>query len=557
MNVTYYTYGTFTYGTGTYGYGPALTDQEEQMIVKYNTEDQKVYTSLIEYGDVNLLSTTTFVIGDTQISIDDTPYQNTVNIPSISNSKVSLTLDKSETVGQQIQIRFKDLTNPPIWTDKVISIETYGNSSAYISDPFDATANVTEINGTPLLSATLNLKQLVIDNYSGGPAVDIHTVGGEASLLIASDGGAAIKAKTNSGAGALVLNNSSGPVVNMNTSNGPGFMINSTNGPALDLTSNGAPGIVVETAGGPPAVYIQSSGDALILQSDNGNGINIQAALNGMIINSTSGYAASLHSTLSGGFHVDSYGNAIDLVPVIGNGIGINTTQGQGSGIRIDGLRGFDSNNTNESIRLASHNRAIYIDANNNANGIVIEAAGNGIMVNAQENGVVFQAPNGAGLLVDGEVGMVIGGEYQGIVMNGGINGVSIGSTSGNAINVVSTSGDAFYLSGAPNMKDIRARELNMGDVTDILSGVDYIISEIDNSSYGLSAIKNKTDTLVTDILGANIDSMTLSDAITKIMSWAIGDVNYLGNGKFVYYQQDNSTSAFGLSATDSNRMRF
>lgn len=134
-------------------------------------------------------------------------------------------------------------------------------------------------------------------------------------------------------------------------------------------------------------------------------------------------------------------------------------------------------------------------------------------------------------------------------------------------------------------------------DFSPITSAINYIISDLDNANYGLSAINaNVTvtnanviatsaianeinavtsqitmsggninarvadkgilnDISVTDILGSDVDGMSMNDALTKILSWAIGKIDVNGS-VFTYYKQDNSTSAFALSGSDVNRSR-
>lgn len=139
----YYKYGNFTYGIGTYGFGPAAYDQEEQMIVKYNT-DQTVYTSLVEYGDVVLFNNPTIVAGDVKISKDGGTFVDLTNLPNTNGTQVGISLTSSETQAKLIEIVFKDQTDPPEWNDRFIIFETYGNDNAYVK--FDYTNNVSATN---------------------------------------------------------------------------------------------------------------------------------------------------------------------------------------------------------------------------------------------------------------------------------------------------------------------------------------------------------------------------------------------------------------------------
>ena len=111
-------------------------------------------------------------------------------------------------------------------------------------------------------------------------------------------------------------------------------------------------------------------------------------------------------------------------------------------------------------------------------------------------------------------------------------------------------------LSTSAIVKDIQDNGIAV-DLTTVVSGLNYIISQIDNSNYGLSAINDNVNYIPESVQNIMIDGVPFTEAFSNILSWAIGKIEYNGYGKFVYYKQDNITSAFGLSATDTNRMRF
>ena len=96
---------------------------------------------------------------------------------------------------------------------------------------------------------------------------------------------------------------------------------------------------------------------------------------------------------------------------------------------------------------------------------------------------------------------------------------------------------------------------VSASNLSPITSGLDYIIGELANPVYGLSAIKSVVDTTVADVLGSDIDGMPMNIALEKIVAWAIGNTEY-ANSVFTYFKQDNVTQAFMLSATDTNRTR-
>lgn len=175
--MNYYTYGNFTYGDGTYGYGPALPDQDEEMIVKYNT-NQVMYTSLTEYGDVVLRSTPTIVSGDVKISKDGSIFTDLINLPTVNGTQVVVTLTSAETQAKLIEVLFKDQTNPPEWNDKSIIYDTYGNVDAYVA--FDYTNNVSAINNVPVDFTPIT--NILNNNVYGLSAINDNVLGTSAAI---------------------------------------------------------------------------------------------------------------------------------------------------------------------------------------------------------------------------------------------------------------------------------------------------------------------------------------------------------------------------------------
>ena len=354
MDQKIYKYGVFPFGLGLFGIGPILEEEDETMLVKYNTGGQKIYTSLTQYGDVVLTSAATIVAGDAQISIDDAAFQNLASLPTVSNSKITVTLTAGETLGKLIQIRFKDQTVPPEWNDKIVSLETYGNANAYIVD---------QLNG---VTSASNLSQVTVDISSLATSAQAQTI------------------NTN------VLGTSA--AVKLIPTNNNGITVSASNFVPTDISSLATSAV----------------------QQD------IFAGVNGLIVDVM--------------YDPDHSLSALD-VKILG---------------------------TSAAVKL-------------------IPTDNNGITVSAS--------------------------------------------------NFVAT------------------------DLTHVTSAVDYLVTEIDNTSYGLSAIKAKVDVTVADVLGSNIDGMTMEEALTKILAWAIGKTEYASD-VFTYFKQDNATQAFALSASDTNRTR-
>lgn len=168
MNQKVYRYGVFPFGLGRFGIGPIIEEDDNNMIVQYGTE-QSIYTSLTQYGDVSLMYNPTIVAGDVQISKDGgafttittNPYENPAG-----SSQIKIELTIAETTAKQCIIRFKDQTVPPRWNDKIVSIETYGNSSAYIIDNFDGVTSASNFITTDVssLATSAQVALIPIDN---------------------------------------------------------------------------------------------------------------------------------------------------------------------------------------------------------------------------------------------------------------------------------------------------------------------------------------------------------------------------------------------------------
>jgi hypothetical protein len=299
MEQKVYTFGVFPFGLGNFGIGPIIEEEEMNTLVKYASAGV-LYTSLTKYGDVVLKDTPTVVAGDVQISRDGAAFVDMINLPAIMSTQVRITFDPSETVCSQAVVRFRDQTSPPEWNDKIVEVQTYGNTSAYIVDPFNGVTSASNFAPTDISSLATSAVQQ-----------------------------------------------------------------------------------------------------------------EIKAGVDGLLI---------------------------DVI--------------------------FDPDHSLSALDT----KIMAIPTNNN--GIVVSAS---------------------------------------------------------------------------NLSEI--------DLTPVTSGVAQILAELANPVYGLSALRAKEDVLASEVLGSNIDGLTMEDALMRILSWATGRIEY-NNNVFTYYKQDNATTVFALSADDASRTR-
>lgn len=164
MDATVYKYGVFPFGLGLYGNGPVLHEGEEMSLIKYGDANQKVYTSLYSYGDVTLASSVVFAVGDVKVSKDDGVYSNIATLPTVSGTKITVGLSQSETEAKQINILFKDQSVPPLWNDKVVTVQTYGDANAYLPSDFTNT-DLSEVATSAQVDTVQNaVNQIPTDN---------------------------------------------------------------------------------------------------------------------------------------------------------------------------------------------------------------------------------------------------------------------------------------------------------------------------------------------------------------------------------------------------------
>lgn len=176
MEQKLYTYGNFPFGLGAFGTGPVIEEEEEGMLVKYNTGGQKIYTSLTSYGDVILTSAATITTGDVQVSLDDGAFQNIASLPVVNNTRITVSLSAPETSCKQLQIRFQDQTNPPEWNPKVINVETYGNTNAYVIDSFNNVVSASNFVATDISSLATSAQANTINQNILGTSAAVKLI---------------------------------------------------------------------------------------------------------------------------------------------------------------------------------------------------------------------------------------------------------------------------------------------------------------------------------------------------------------------------------------------
>jgi len=86
--------------------------------------------SLFDPTGVNLITTAIHATGDTKISIDGGSESNTINGFILVDQGYRLTLDAAELTGKSMRIPIVDQTDPKVWLDDFIIIETYGDQNA-------------------------------------------------------------------------------------------------------------------------------------------------------------------------------------------------------------------------------------------------------------------------------------------------------------------------------------------------------------------------------------------------------------------------------------------
>jgi len=176
MEQRVYRYGHFPFGLGSFGVGPIVEEEENSMMVKYNATS-KFTVSLTTYGDVVFASDLVFEAGDVKISKDGGVFQNITSLPNVIGTIVVVNLTASETSAKFIQIQFKDQSAQPLWTDKYVTMETFGDSSAFFSDKFDGVTSASNLIDVKLDTRSLATSAQIVEVKTSVSAIPINNSG--------------------------------------------------------------------------------------------------------------------------------------------------------------------------------------------------------------------------------------------------------------------------------------------------------------------------------------------------------------------------------------------
>lgn len=176
MEQRVYRYGHFPFGLGSFGVGPIVEEEENSMMVKYNAV-AKFTVSLTTYGDVVFASDLAFEVGDIKISKDGGSFQNITTLPVVSGTIAVVNLTAAETTAKFIQIQFKDQSVQPLWTDKYITMETFGDSSAFFGDKFNGVTSASNLVDIKLDTASLATSAQIVDVKTSVLAIPTNNSG--------------------------------------------------------------------------------------------------------------------------------------------------------------------------------------------------------------------------------------------------------------------------------------------------------------------------------------------------------------------------------------------
>lgn len=251
-----------------------------------------------------------FDAGDTSISKDGGGFVNTTNNPTHTGFGIyRLTLTATEMQAAEVVIVLIDQSGPKLWEDQSIVVETFGNASANKVFDFDLATqpvNLVQIDGltTNATNATLNLKQLNIDNNSGSAIVAAST-GSNGHGFECSGNGTGRGFDTSGGATGDGFRASGG------ATSGPGARFMAVaNGHGLVLTAAGSGNNGMALAAGTNGSGISATGDG------SGHGILALGGTTG------DGLRARAGPTSGAGFHGDTQGGDGHGMQLTGNGTG-------------------------------------------------------------------------------------------------------------------------------------------------------------------------------------------------------------------------------------------
>lgn len=105
----------------------------------------KVYFTLVNQDGVDFNTSATCAAGDVQISKNGGAFANIADSPcfdAVGNGVYVFDLSATELTAADVTITIKDQTNPKVWLDDAVVIETYGDVSAHHKFDLDSRANL-------------------------------------------------------------------------------------------------------------------------------------------------------------------------------------------------------------------------------------------------------------------------------------------------------------------------------------------------------------------------------------------------------------------------------
>jgi len=401
------------------------------------------------------------------ISIDGgTQYTGSGTITEIGNGIYLYECTQADTNGNNISFICHDGNNV---------IPSYQN---IYTQELIRSANLVQIDGNANADATLNLKKLNIVN-AGDKAVYITSSSSDAmQILSTGDTGGALNIQSQTVNSALGIQSNNSPVgtsathainiqgygngiqigggVTSGVGNGIGIGGGSTSGSGIAISTVNGHGVTIIGSGSNHAINLTNSGtgNGISASATGGHGLSVTSSGNhGALITTSANnfngcYIRGSTGTNSVGLSIQGFGNssAVSLVGgATGNGITVTGGSTSGSCISMSNTSGSQvviSSNT-------SNNPAVVINGNSGGTSgravYLLSPVGGGEAFLAQSlnNSSAFGiTAGGAG------IGMRIAGTSIGLSINGGSTGAGVriagGTTSGNAVNVITTDGDAI-----------------------------------------------------------------------------------------------------------------
>jgi len=386
-------------------------------------------------------------------------------------------------------------------------------------------------------NATLNLKQLNIQNGTGNP-VFINSTGSNTAVMITATTQPAINAISSGGSGVVISGYSAGiecigtylAGIYAHGTTGA-YFAGSTAGMTLEGASSGNGLAITGGTSSGHAIALFSHENGIEIEVD-GNGIKMISNGNGIDISSPAGYGINSSGLYAGAKFEGTGGSGIIIAANgTGNGITVGSVSGDGANIRSDYGMGMRLVGSNENgLLITGYNYGAKIEATNPGSGIALYAIGTylGGLIEGGTNGLnCYSSGYGYGIYSSGEIA---GAKFEGLTDGSGIiitgngigNGLTVGSLSGDGANIRSDYGIGMRLVG--DTKDISTREID--------------------------AIEIKTGQMQFSADGVNI-----YDIMSNVLAMANG--RFVKSGSDItFYRQNNSTPAFTVNVTTSERTR-